>query len=693
MIPLVHDLRARLQDAAGPRAAAGVHLGATSQDIVDTAAMLVARSALDLILDALGGAADACAALARRHRATTMIGRTLMQQALPTTFGAVAAGWGEGLDRSVARLRATRAELAVQLGGATGTLAGWHPDGPAVRAAFAAELALTDPGSVWHTERSRIAALAAGLGITCGSLAKVAGDVVLLAQTEVGELRESRGGGSSSMPHKHNPVAAITARAAAAQAPGLVGHPARRDARRAAARCRTVARRVADPDRTAPGDRGRGGQGGRVAVRSAGRRRRDGPQPDAEPLRRRGCDRCGGDRRRLPGPAGAMTIPPSWTVEGPDGAPVLVLLHSLGTTSSMWDPVMGPLAEQFRVVRIEARGHGLSPAAPAGSTCTVADLGLDVLAALDVIQAELHSARVHLAGLSIGGMTAMWLAIHHPARIARLALLCTAAHLPPARGWLDRAAEVRAHGMASIVERVVSGWITPALAERDPVLLAGLRNMLADADAESYAQCCEAIAALDLRGDLGRVAAPTLVIAAADDSATPPAHADLIGEGVAGARVEVVANAAHIAIVEQPGVAARLLLAHFGGGATLEAGFRTRRDVLGNEHVDAAIEGTTELTAAFQELITRYAWGDVWSRPGLSRRERSIATLAAVVTMGAEREIAMHVRAAIRNGLTRDEIGEVLLHTALYAGLPRAGRAFAIATEALDALDVDGQNG
>ena len=261
----------------------------------------------------------------------------------------------------------------------------------------------------------------------------------------------------------------------------------------------------------------------------------------------------------------------------------------------------------------------------------------------------------------------MWLAIHHPARIARLALLCTAAHLPPARGWLDRAAEVRAHGMASIVERVVSGWITPALAERDPVLLAGLRNMLADADAESYAQCCEAIAALDLRGDLGRVAAPTLVIAAADDSATPPAHADLIGEGVAGARVEVVANAAHIAIVEQPGVAARLLLAHFGGGATLEAGFRTRRDVLGNEHVDAAIEGTTELTAAFQELITRYAWGDVWSRPGLSRRERSIATLAAVVTMGAEREIAMHVRAAIRNGLTRDEIGEVLLHTALYA--------------------------
>jgi 3-oxoadipate enol-lactonase/4-carboxymuconolactone decarboxylase len=388
-----------------------------------------------------------------------------------------------------------------------------------------------------------------------------------------------------------------------------------------------------------------------------------------------------------------MTIPLSWQVEGPAGAPVLVLLHSIGTTSSMWDPVVGPLAEQFRVVRIEARGHGRSPGSPAGDPCTVADLGLDVLAALDVIEAELACRRVHLAGLSLGGMTAMWLAIHHPERIARLALLCTAAHLPPARGWLDRAAQVRAHGMGSIVERVVSGWITPGLTERDPVMLAGLRDMLADADAESYAQCCEAIATLDLRSDLGRVAAPTLVIAASDDAATPPAHADLIGEAIPGARVEVVANAAHIATVEQPGVIARLLLAHFGGGATLEAGYRTRRDVLGDEHVDAAVEGTTELTAAFQELITRYAWGDVWSRPGLSRRERSIATLAALVTMGAEREIAMHVRAAIRNGLTRGEIGEVLLHTALYAGLPRAGRAFAIATEVLDALDVEGQNG
>jgi 3-carboxy-cis,cis-muconate cycloisomerase len=151
-----------------------------------------------------------------------MIGRTLLQQAVPTTFGAVAAGWGEGLDRTTLGLRAALGGLAVQLGGAAGTLAGWRPHGPAVRAAFAAELGLADPGTVWHVERSRIADLANALGAACGVIGKIATDVVLLAQTELGEVREAASGGSSTMADKHNPIAAVTARAGAAQAPGLV---------------------------------------------------------------------------------------------------------------------------------------------------------------------------------------------------------------------------------------------------------------------------------------------------------------------------------------------------------------------------------------------------------------------------------------------------------------------------------------
>lgn len=222
VIPLVDSLRDRVRSRAGDAAADAVHLGATSQDILDTAAMLVAARALDVAIPALRGCAGHCAALARAHRDTPMIGRTLMQQAVPTTFGALAAVWGAGLDRAVSRLMSIRDSLPVQLGGAGGTLAALYPRGADVRAALADELDLRDPGAVWHTDRGVIAELAGALGLVAVAVGKVAGDVVLLAQTEVGELRESAPGGSSSMPHKRNPIAAITARAAAAAAPGLV---------------------------------------------------------------------------------------------------------------------------------------------------------------------------------------------------------------------------------------------------------------------------------------------------------------------------------------------------------------------------------------------------------------------------------------------------------------------------------------
>jgi 3-carboxy-cis,cis-muconate cycloisomerase len=215
--PLVRALRARVGAAAED-----VHRGATSQDIVDSAAMLVTRRALEPVLDDLGGTADAAARLASEHRDTVMIGRTLMQQAVPVTFGLKAAGWLVALDESIARLRDLR--LAAQLGGAAGTLAALGDAGPAVLGRFARELGLDEPVVPWHTDRTRIAELAGALGEACGAVAKVAGDIVLLAQTEVGEVREGveGRGGSSTMAHKRNPVAAISARAAARQAPGLV---------------------------------------------------------------------------------------------------------------------------------------------------------------------------------------------------------------------------------------------------------------------------------------------------------------------------------------------------------------------------------------------------------------------------------------------------------------------------------------
>ncbi|HEY0402358.1 MAG TPA: 3-carboxy-cis,cis-muconate cycloisomerase [Blastococcus sp.] len=213
-----------LQDAVGADAARAVHVGATSQDILDTALVLLARNAIAAIDTDLVAAAEAAARLAAAHRDDVVMGRTLMQQALPTTFGLKAAGWLAGLDGARLRLAEVVATLPVQYGGAAGTLAASGGSGIALRTAFAAELRLADTPVPWHTVRLPIADLAGALAAAAGVIATVAVDVVLLAQTEVGEVSEGGArGGSSALPHKHNPVAAISARACARRAPGLVG--------------------------------------------------------------------------------------------------------------------------------------------------------------------------------------------------------------------------------------------------------------------------------------------------------------------------------------------------------------------------------------------------------------------------------------------------------------------------------------
>ncbi|HET6394664.1 MAG TPA: 3-carboxy-cis,cis-muconate cycloisomerase [Blastococcus sp.] len=219
--PLVRALR----DAVGADAARAVHVGATSQDVLDTALVLLARNAIAAIDADLAAASEAAATLAAAHRDDVVMGRTLMQQALPTTFGLKAAGWTAGLDGARLRLAEVVASLPVQYGGAVGTLAGAGAGaGIAVRRALAEELGLESGAVPWHTVRLPVADLAGALGAAAGVVATVAVDVVLMAQTEVGELAEVSGtrGGSSAMPHKNNPVAAISARACARRAPGLV---------------------------------------------------------------------------------------------------------------------------------------------------------------------------------------------------------------------------------------------------------------------------------------------------------------------------------------------------------------------------------------------------------------------------------------------------------------------------------------
>jgi 3-oxoadipate enol-lactonase len=243
-------------------------------------------------------------------------------------------------------------------------------------------------------------------------------------------------------------------------------------------------------------------------------------------------------------------------VDGPTDAPVLVLGSSLGTTGAMWQPQLAALTEHFRVVRYDHLGHGDSDV-PDGPY-TIAELGTAVLRLLD----DLRVRRASYAGLSLGGMVGMWLAANAPDRIDRMVLLCTSAGLGPEQGWRDRAAATRAGGVEAVADTVVARWFTKGFAATRPSEVAEYRSMLTATLAEGYAGCCEAIAAMDQRADLARIAAPTLVIAAANDPAIPIEHARVLVDGIPGAGLRVVGDAAHLASVEQPERITRLLLDH-----------------------------------------------------------------------------------------------------------------------------------
>ena len=272
------------------------------------------------------------------------------------------------------------------------------------------------------------------------------------------------------------------------------------------------------------------------------------------------------------------------SLDGPPGAPVLVLGNSLGTTRAVWDPQVPALQEHFRLLRYEHRGHGNGDAARAASALeareagggesaaagdpgrspapdgpyAIDELGRDVLALLDA-----HEIDCGLyCGISLGGMVGMWLAANAPERIAGLGLSCTSAFLPPAQMWAARAEQVRSAGMASIAEHVVGRWFTPAFSGRFPSVPASFVAAFLGTEPEGYAGCCEAIGAMDLRPALGSITAPTLVIAGAEDPATPPWHGAVIASGIPNSRLKVIRGASHLANVATAGEVTAALLGH-----------------------------------------------------------------------------------------------------------------------------------
>lgn len=405
-----------------------------------------------------------------------------------------------------------------------------------------------------------------------------------------------------------------------------------------------------------------------------------------------------------------MTAAPTITAVqlggGPD-LPLLVLGPSLGTSASaLWSGVADRLGDSFHVVGWDLPGHGHSHGhsrghgrnAQVADGLTVPGLAAGVLAQVDRILDERGEpgGSFAFAGDSIGGAVGLQLLLDAPGRVSAAAVLCSAARFGDSASWHQRADLVRASGTPVMVEGSAQRWFSPGFLEREPATATALLHVLQDADRHAYAAVCEALAVFDVRDRLSEITAPVLAIAGADDVAAPVAGMELIARGVQNGRLVVLDGVAHLAPAEAPDDVARLLRDHLSGGLSdavpdpvdgLDAGMAVRREVLGDAHVDRASAAATDFTRDFQEFITRYAWGGIWTRPGLDRRSRSLITLTALVARGHHEELAMHVRAARTNGVTNDEIKELLLQTAIYCGVPDANTAFRIAQRVLDEID------
>ncbi|NIZ93688.1 bifunctional 3-oxoadipate enol-lactonase/4-carboxymuconolactone decarboxylase PcaDC [Kineococcus rubinsiae] len=386
---------------------------------------------------------------------------------------------------------------------------------------------------------------------------------------------------------------------------------------------------------------------------------------------------------------------------GPPGGadlPLLVVGPSLGTTSrSLWSSVAERLGGAAVVVGWDLPGHGAS--APAAGPLTASDLAGRIAGLGAAVQAERGRSGQPFAyaGGSLGGALGLQLALDHPAAVTAVGVVCSAARIGTAASWHERAATVRAQGMTPVVEATPARWFAPGFAAAHPGAAQPLLDDLAAADPESYAACCELLAGFDVRDALARIGVPVLAVGGAQDPVVPAA--DLLALGAApGALATLVPGAAHQLPVEDPAALADLLRRHVLGapaarrrtlGEQYAAGMAVRREVLGAEHVDRATLGRDDVTGDFQEMITRGAWGEVWTRPGLTRRERSMITLTALIARGHHEELVLHLRAAARNGLTQAEITEVLLQSAVYCGVPDANTAFRLYREVLAADAAD----
>jgi len=375
-----------------------------------------------------------------------------------------------------------------------------------------------------------------------------------------------------------------------------------------------------------------------------------------------------------------------YRLEGQSQNPVLVLSHSLGCDHSMWAPQMPDLLDHSQVLRYDTRGHGASDV-PAGDY-TMAQFGQDVLGLMDVLGIQ----RAAFCGLSMGGAIGIWLALNAPSRITTLVLANTAPKFGTPDIWDARRKAVTDGGMPAVADAVMQRFFSPE--KQSSVYGQSTRAVLLGTDPGGYVACCAGLRDTDLREGLVRIAVPTLVIGSDRDLSTPwdPYGAMLAGN-ILGARA-IRMDTAHLSNLEQPRAfttaVLEFLLPAPDPSDPLDAGMKVRCHVLGNQHVDRVMAAASDFNRDFQELITRYAWGSVWTRPGLDHRTRRLLVLAVTAALGRWEEFRLPLRAALADGLEACDVKEALLQVAVYAGVPAANTAFQVAKEELERGAVGG---
>jgi 3-oxoadipate enol-lactonase/4-carboxymuconolactone decarboxylase len=369
---------------------------------------------------------------------------------------------------------------------------------------------------------------------------------------------------------------------------------------------------------------------------------------------------------------GMMNI--NYQLRGTPNSPVLIFSNSLGSTYHMWDGLVPYLLPYFRVLQMDTRGHG-GTGRPVGPY-SIEMMGKDVLRLMDELQIE----KAYFCGLSMGGLIGQWLGIHAANRFHKIVLSNTAAKIGTMEAWQQRVDLLSKEGMSALVEGTMEKWFTDAFRQTSSEQLALSRDMFLSSDVPGYSNCCLAIGEADFSEQLSSFSVPALVITGDEDAVTHVAHAEKLVELIPDAVLNIL-HGRHLVSTEFPQTYAEALIDFFVGTSMVDRGMHVRKTVLGEAHVARSKENINGFNDAFQELVAQVPWGQVWTRPGLNKHERSLITLSMMIALNRGHEFKMHVKAAFHNGVSVAEIKEVILQAAIYCGFPAALDAYKNAEE------------